>query len=185
MWRRVDPLFNDGRLCARSRLWNGRRCVALCSRAACRVYGIDSSPRHGRNRREGAGSKLSVAQSNTCSDLECAVDGVISNFGALNCLASLTTVAGALGRMVRSGGSPGALLHGTCLPLGDCFLFLQRKGSEGISPVARHEWILRLARACSIHLARQLCRLLQTHFRLLGFYGIGVSVPPSYVGVLE
>lgn len=109
-------------------------------------------------------------------------DGAISNFGALNCIPSLASVAVALRRLIRPGG-PVAL----CLIGPACFwesaYFLARghlkKAVRRMNGVATSS--LGIAVRYPSHAA--VLSAFRVGFRLIHFEGIGFCVPPSYVRI--
>ena len=116
--------------------------------------------------------------------LDLRLDGVLSNFGALNCVTSLVSVAASLARMVRSGGrlalcfmSPACLweiaFYLLCAEPGKAFRRLRGRATSSLG--------------ASVHYptGTAIVSAFQGAFRLLAFYGIGVSVPPSYVTALS
>ncbi|MBV8864173.1 MAG: methyltransferase domain-containing protein [Acidobacteriaceae bacterium] len=181
VWSWVDPLFKKGDFVLDLGCGTGVDALHLQSRGIS-VYGIDSSPKMVEvARRRGIEADCCPIERLRFFDLD--LDGVISNFGALNCLTSLCTIAGALGRMVRSGGH-----------LALCFM----------SPVCLWEIAFYLSHGRVAKAFRRLCgranssigtdvfypsgraivSAFQRDFHLLGFFGIGISVPPSYVTFL-
>src|ERR1700685_3880030 len=102
VWRRIDPLFKKSDFVLDLGCGTGIDALHLQSRGVS-VYGIDSSPRMVEvARRRGIETHCCPIEWLHYFDLR--LDGAISNFGALNCLPSLASVAGSLGRMVRPGG---------------------------------------------------------------------------------
>ncbi len=102
-------------------------------------------------------------------------DGVISNFGALNCVEDIASVARALGALVRPGGHVAICTMGRfCLweTLYYAARFRFKKALRRIS-----------GRAGDVYYptVRQLRADFSADFELLYWTGIGMLVPPSYV----
>jgi SAM-dependent methyltransferase len=181
VWRWIDPLFKQGDFVLDLGCGTGVDALHLQSRGVS-VYGIDSSSRMVELAR-GRGIVADCWPIEHLPDLDLNLDGVISNFGALNCLPSLIGVAAALGRMVRSGGYLAlCFLSHICL-WESAFYLLHAKPGKAVR---------RLQRLTDSSLGARVfypsCRTIvsafQANFRLLNFYGIGLTVPPSYVKFL-
>ncbi len=113
-------------------------------------------------------------------------DGALSNFGALNCLADRRPVAEFLARLVRPAGRVVLVLMGPLCPwellwhLGRgqvCTAFRrQRSGAEArVGPARVRVWY-----PSPLRLRREFA----PHFRPAWSAGIGVVLPPSYLGHL-
>ena len=106
---------------------------------------------------------------NVRSGENCFFDGAISNFGALNCVADLRSVAGALGALVRPGGRVAICTIGRFC----AWEMLSYKRALRRLP----------GRAGDVYYPTvgQLRRDFSKDFELLYWKGIGMLVPPSYV----
>jgi SAM-dependent methyltransferase len=181
VWSRIDLLFEKDDFVLDAGCGTGIDALHLNSRGVS-VYGIDSSPQMVEiARSRGVNAHCCPIERLEFYDLR--LDGVLSNFGALNCVESLRPVASSFARMVRPGGY-----------LALCFL----------SPVCIWEVCFHLLHADPGKAFRRLRGRAQSSigtevfypsgaaivsaftgpFRLVNFYGIGVSVPPSYVKTL-
>jgi SAM-dependent methyltransferase len=181
VWNRVDPLFKKGDFVLDLGCGTGVDALHLQSLGVS-VYGIDSSPRMVElARRRGVEADCCPIEHLQYFDLR--LDGVISNFGALNCLASLASIAGSLGRMVRSGGH-----LALCLMSRVCLWEIAFYSSHGNPRKA----FRRLRGRANSSLGAPvfypsntaIVSAFKKDFRLLNFFGIGVAVPPSYVTFL-
>lgn len=181
VWSRVDPLFEKGDFVLDLGCGTGVDALHLQSLGVS-VYGIDSSLRMVEvARRRGVEADCCPIERLQYFDLR--LDGVISNFGALNCLPSLAAIADTLGRMVRPGGhlalcfmSPLCLweiafylLHGKP---GKAFRRLRGRAHSSIGASVFYPSTAAIISA------------FRSDFCFLKLYGIGVSVPPSYVTFL-
>jgi ubiquinone/menaquinone biosynthesis C-methylase UbiE len=181
VWRWIDPLFDEGDFVLDLGCGTGLDALHLESRGVS-VYGIDSSSRMvDIAKRRGIHAYCCPIEQLQYVDLK--LDGVISNFGALNCLPSLTGVAGALARMVRSGGYLAlCFMNRVCLWESAFYLsrakptkaFRRFYGRAGSSIGAQVFYPS----------SRDIVSAFATRFRLLNLYGIGFFVPPSYVTFL-
>jgi SAM-dependent methyltransferase len=111
-------------------------------------------------------------------------DGIVSNFGALNCVASLVPLQRLVAQRLRPGG---VLLLG---------LMSRTCATEIAYFVVSRRWrqLLRRHAACAVpvdvagisvptfyHRPKDVARLLRPHARLAGRFGVGVAIPPPYL----
>ena len=115
-------------------------------------------------------------------------DGVLSNFSGLNCIPDLSFLAYDLAQVVRERGRMVVCLFGRFC-IWETFWYLAqgnvrkaarrfRQGGQSAVLSAHSElkvWY---------HSVRQLKKAFSPHFRLLGWKGVGVAVPPSYLDFL-
>jgi SAM-dependent methyltransferase len=110
------------------------------------------------------------------------IDGVFSNFAALNCVADLAPVGRGLARLVRPGGRAVLVVFGT-LAVGEWVVQLARADVRAaFRRLARGDVPARLggqAFTVRYHRARDLARALGPWFQLARRRGVGVCVPPS------
>lgn len=182
VWSRIDPLFKRGDLVLDLGCGTGVDGLHLQSRGVV-VQGIDDSPRMVEiASRRGIAVDCCAIERLQYFDMQ--LDGVISNFGALNCLASLTILANSLGRMVRSGGRL-ALCFMSRVCLWEIAFYLvhgePRKAFRRLGGRAKSS----IGAGVSYHSRRVIVSAFQRDFRLLGSFGIGLFVPPSYVKSLN
>jgi hypothetical protein len=112
-------------------------------------------------------------------------DGVFSNFAGLNCVADLHSVAGDLARLVKPGGRAVLCVFGRiCLweilwySVHGQFAKAWRRMRSGGTPARLAPGHHVSVRYPSI---AALGRDFSPHFRLRGWKGVGVAVPPSYL----
>jgi SAM-dependent methyltransferase len=181
VWNRVDPLFKQGDLVLDLGCGTGVDALHLQSRGVS-VYGIDSSPRMVEiARARGADAYCYPIERLRYLDLR--LDGALSNFGALNCVASLSSTAASLARMVRSGGYVALCFMNTVCLWEMAFYLLQGRPGKAFRRLpGRADSSLGARVSYPSHAA--IVSVFGSHFRLVTFYGIGVSVPPSYVTAL-
>jgi SAM-dependent methyltransferase len=145
------------------------------------VYAIDSSSAMVREaRRRGVNAQ--------CRDMEdlhhlpFAFDGVLSNFGALNCAASLPTVAGNLSSVLKSG-SPVALCLLGRVCLWEAMFYLLRGRWKKAFRRLRGRASSSLGFTVSYPSHQEVLEAFGKRYRLIRWQGIGLFVPPSYVPV--
>jgi len=181
VWSRVDPLFKRSDFVLDLGCGTGVDASHLQSRGVS-VYGVDSSPRMVELARQ-RGIEADCCSIERLQYFDMRLDGVISNFAALNCLPSLLTIAGSLGRMVRSGGHLAlCFMSPVCLWESAFYLLLAKPGKAFRRLRGRAE--SSMGATVFYPSGRAIVDAFQTDFRLLDVYGIGVSVPPSYVTFL-
>lgn len=178
VWRWIDPLFKEGYFVLDLGCGTGIDAEHLESRGVS-VYGIDSSSRmvEAARRRGIRADRFPIEQ---LQHIGLKVDGVISNFGVLNCLPSLTEIAGALARMVRPGGHLALCFIGRFCLWESIFYLSQAKPDKAFR--RRHgSASSSLGVRVFYPSPREIVSAFEAKFRLLDSHGIGFFVPPSYV----
>jgi ubiquinone/menaquinone biosynthesis C-methylase UbiE len=181
VWRRIDPLFKKGDFVLDAGCGTGIDARHLALRGVS-VYAIDSSSEMVEvARSRGVNAHCCPIERLEYFDLR--LDGVLSNFGALNCVESLAPVASSFARMVRSGGHLALCFFSTVCIWEICFYLLRATPGKAF----------RRLRGCAdssigIHVlypsAAAIVSAFEGPFRLVNSYGIGLFVPPSYVKAL-
>jgi SAM-dependent methyltransferase len=112
-------------------------------------------------------------------------DGLLSNFGGLNCIEDLSAVAGDLARLLKPGAPALLCIFGrSCL--WEVFWYLGHgNASKAFRRFGRDGSLARLGGAVTIRVhypsVREITRAFAPHFSLRRWKGVGVAVPPSYV----
>ena len=180
--RHVTALFHEGQSVLDLGCGTGDDAMAL-SRAGVRVTGIDSSAamvRIARNRGVDA-RQMAIER---VAQMGERFDGVISNFGAMNCVERLTDLREPLARMIGPGGwMVLCFLNRFCLWETSWYM------ARGQFRKSLRRWKGE-SRALGIRVfypsARDIEASLCPEFKLMRRAGIGVCVPPSYVkGISE
>jgi SAM-dependent methyltransferase len=182
VWRHIDPLFKKGDFVLDLGCGTGVDGLHFQSRGVS-VYAIDGSPQMVEvARRRGVDAH--------CFSIECLehfdfqLDGVISNFGVLNCVESLAAITSTLAGMVRARGYVVlCFLNRFCL--WEIAFYLLRgqpsKAFRRLSGRAKSS----IGAMVFYPSAAQIVSAFRANFRLVNSYGIGFCVPPSYVGFLS
>src|SRR6266478_3974601 len=102
VWRRLDKLFNDGDALLDLGCGTGEDALHFM-RLGMSVRAIDASAEMVSIAR-GRGVHASVLDIEQLNRVQGCFDGVVSNFGALNCVANLHAIRPALARLIRPGG---------------------------------------------------------------------------------
>jgi ubiquinone/menaquinone biosynthesis C-methylase UbiE len=182
VWSRVDPLFKSGDFVLDLGCGTGVDALHLASRGVS-VYGIDSSPQMVELAR-GRGIQADCCPIERVQYCDKRLDGAISNFGALNCLPSLTIIADSLARMVRSGGHLALCFMGKVCLWEIAFYLLRAKPGKALRRL-RGRADSSIGATVFYPSRRAIVAAFQTDFRLLKCYGVGLFVPPSYVTALS
>jgi ubiquinone/menaquinone biosynthesis C-methylase UbiE len=178
VWRFITPLFPAGSSVLDIGCGTGDDAVALRARGVC-VTGIDASPEMVRIARE-RGIHANVRRAEDLSGLQGSFDGILSNFGALNCVQDLQGMREPLARLMRPGGGLAICLMGrVCawetiwyLLRGDLARATRRWSGEASSSLASRVFYPAVA---------NVRHALAPDFTLHSWHGIGLAVPPSYV----
>jgi ubiquinone/menaquinone biosynthesis C-methylase UbiE len=178
VWRCIEPLFPPGSGVLDVGCGTGDDAVALQSRGV-QVTGIDASPEMVRIARE-RGVHASVCRAEHLSDVQGSFDGVLSNFGALNCVQDLAVLREPLARMTRRDGWLAiCVMSRFCawetfwyLLRGDLTRATRRWSSETSSTLAQRVFYPTVA---------SVRRAFAPDFTLQSWHGVGLAVPPSYV----
>ena len=191
VWRYIDPLFQAGDRVLDLGCGTGADAARLASRGI-EVHAMDASGAMvtcTQRRVESAGlgqrvttQVLAIEELDQLSGSE-DFDGVLSNFGAMNCVADVIAVAKNLARFVRPGGNVALCVLGRfCLwetlwylaaaDLGKAF----RRWDDGA------EATLGSGSSFAVYYpsVREIRNAFEPRFRLKSVRGIGVCVPPSY-----
>lgn len=181
VWRVVDRVFQSGDEILDVGCGTGEDAVHL-GRRGIHVSAIDASHEMVKvaSARGVAATQLGVEE---LDRIHATYDGVLSDFGALNCTADLSTVAGFLARLVRPRGHAViCLLNRTCaweivwfalhLRWRTAFRRLRRSGVPSSLGLTVH-----------YPSASQVRHAFEPAFELLHSTAVGLFVPPSYASL--
>lgn len=179
VWRRIDKLFGPGDRVLDLGCGTGIDAAHLMKRGVA-IEGLDASTQ-----------MVQLARSRGVPAYRCRIedlhavdgvfDGALSNFGALNCIEDLQSVSSNLARLIRvSGYFAGCWIGRFCWWETAWYL------AHGNLPKARRRWRYRswsesFDMPVFYPSRKQIVRAFGHHFQLVGWYGIGMAVPPSYV----
>ncbi len=189
VWRRLDANFKAGDRVLDLGCGTGEDAVYLASRGA-RVVAIDRSLRMVEVTRKkvqaaGLGARIEVRQAGieeleeVASALEPPFDGVLSNFGALNCVADLPTVARALVGVLRPGATAVLCVMGPLVPWEWAWFLVRGRPREAFRRLRRGGVLWRGLRVRYPGI-RNLRRAFEPSFRVRRVAAVGALVPPSY-----
>ena len=176
--RRIEPLFSAGSLLLDIGCGTGDDALALQARGL-RVTGIDASPQMVRTARE-RGVDASLRRAEDISDLHGSFDGILSNFGALNCVQDLQGMRGPLARLMRPGGWLAICLMGRVCAW-ESIWYLLRRDPKRATRRWSGEATSSLAARVFYPTVANVRHAFAPDFTLHSWHGIGLAVPPSYV----
>jgi ubiquinone/menaquinone biosynthesis C-methylase UbiE len=184
VWRSLDATFRPGERVLELNCGTGEDAVHLAARGV-RVTATDCSARmldmtRAKVERAGLSGMIEIAQL-AIEDLPAAgtFDGVLSNFGGLNCVADLSAVSDGLAAMVRPGGRLLLCLMGP-VAVWEWGWFLARGEPRKAFRRLRHggaRWRGLAIRYPTIGAVR---RAFAPHFTQRRVAAIGALIPPSY-----
>lgn len=183
VWRHLLPLFRCGDAVLDLGCGTGEDASHL-TRLGVRVSAIDASPSMVRIA-QSRGVSAEVGNIEELQALHVVFDGVISNFGALNCVPHFSSLRNPLAMLIRSGGHLAICLMGRfCLSESLHFIrkFQFRKAARRWRGQAYAE---RLELPVYYPSASAVTRALMPEFRLVSRTGIGLAVPPSGIANLS
>jgi ubiquinone/menaquinone biosynthesis C-methylase UbiE len=183
VWRSLDPLFRLGQGVLDLGCGTGEDAFHLM-RAGVRVRAIDSSEEMVRIA-SSRGIEANVLSIEDIGEIKDCFDGVLSNFGALNCVDNLNSLRVPLARLIRSGGHLAICLLGRF-----CFWETASYLFRGQIRKAARRWSGRSISSLlgvNVHYPslKQTRSAFAPDFELLCWSGIGLFVPPSYIGGLS
>jgi ubiquinone/menaquinone biosynthesis C-methylase UbiE len=112
-------------------------------------------------------------------------DGAFSNFGALNCVEDLGTLARNLGRLLRPGATALLCLMGPCCMWEVAWYLAHGKAQKALRRLRLAGVTAKVGDGPPVHViypsVQSLVRTFAPEFRLQSLKGIGVAVPPSYI----
>lgn len=190
VWRRLEARFHAGDHLLEINCGTGRDAIWLAQRRV-RVLATDSSPAMleaaRRNVREVGAASLVEVRCLSIEDIAGGAiaevgpfDGLLSNFGGLNCVQDLAAVGAGLARQVRSGGYAVLCVMGPAVPWEWAWFLLRGKPATAFRRFRRAgvTWRGMTIKYPSI---RTLRRAWSPGFHLERVAALGALLPPTYV----
>jgi SAM-dependent methyltransferase len=179
VWRRLDTLFKDGDTLLDLGCGTGEDAVHFM-RHGMSVRAIDASCEMVRIARS-RGVDASVLDIEQLNRVQGCFDGVISNFGAFNCLANLHAIRPVLARLIRPGGHLAVCILGHFCLWETAWRLLQGKPRKAGRRWRCKQFSASLQIPVRFLSVRNLARAFHPEFTLRDWRGVGAFVPPSYV----
>src|SRR5262249_45972639 len=179
VWKRLDALFRPGDTLLDLGCGTGEDAVHFMN-SRIRVCAIDASPEMVRiacSRGVNA-ARLPIEEIGTVRG---SFDGVISNFGALNCVPKLDLLRGSLARLVRPGGYLAICLLGCFCLWETAWYLLRARPRTAFRRWARQGVVSALGVRVLYPSTNQLRQAFAPDFSLVDWCGVGISIPPSYI----
>jgi ubiquinone/menaquinone biosynthesis C-methylase UbiE len=176
VWREIDPLFHAGERILDIGCGTGEDAAHFAARGIA-VRAIDASPAMVAAA-NGRGVAAEVCRAENLAHFEGTFDGAVSNFGALNCVEDLSSVAESLAGVIRPGGRVAVCLLGRC-----CAWETLHYGVRLQFHKAFRRWAGRTTAPIAVWYptAGEVRAVFAYGFAVQRWTGIGLLVPPSYV----
>lgn len=179
VWHHIEPLFRDGDRVLDLGCGTGEDALHLTKRGIS-VQAIDSSLQMVRIAISRGVNATQLSLENL-DRLQGVYDGAISNFGALNCVERIDLVSDALARLIRPGGHVALCIMGRFCLWETAWYTLKRKLSKAERRWGGRSFSNSLGMWVHYSSRKQLRNGFAPHFELIGWRGIGLAVPPSFV----
>ena len=180
VWRCIDRIFQAGDRVLDIGCGTGEDAKHLANRGV-RVHAIDASPAMIALAASRGGFSTEVRTAEEIISVAGTFDGALSNFGALNCVEDWAALAAGLAERIRPGGRLVICTLGKFCLWEALYYGLRLNFRRALRRSARGT--IRTSLGISVHYptVRQMTSAFAPHFRSLGWTGVGVFVPPSYV----
>jgi SAM-dependent methyltransferase len=182
VWRVIAPLFPGGSGVLDIGCGTGDDAVFLQARGI-HVTGIDASVEMVRIARE-RGVEATVRRVEDLGSIRGSFEGVLSNFGALNCVGKLADLREPVAQLMCPGGWLAICLIGRVC-VWETIWYLLRGDLSRATRRWRGEASSSLASRVFYPTVAGVRRALAPDFTLHSWHGIGITVPPSYVTGIE
>ena len=179
VWRRLDILFEGADLLLDLGCGTGEDALHFM-RNGISVRAFDASAEMVRIARR-RGVDASVLGIEEINRVQGDFDGVISNFGAFNCVGDLDTIRGPLARLIGPGGHLAVCILGQFCLWETAWYLLRGEPRKACRRWGSEHWGASLRIPVRFLSVRQLARAFHPEFALRDWRGIGAFVPPSYV----
>jgi SAM-dependent methyltransferase len=179
VWRWIDPLFQPGDSILDLGCGTGADAVHMMNRGL-HVTGVDASTEMVLMARAGGVEAQQLALENL-DRLDRLYDGIVSNFGVLNCIDDLQALGIQLGRLMRRGSCLAICLMGPVCLWETCHYLKRSRPRKAFRRWGSGGSVASVGVHLNYPSIRQIRSAFQNHFKLLTWFGIGLTVPPSYI----
>ena len=193
VWKELDRCFYPGQRILELNCGTGVDAVHLAKRGV-EVLACDIAPRmiqiafqRWRTLRDARRVDFRVMATEQIAGLagQGPFDGAFSNFGGLNCVRDLSSVARDLARLLKPGATALLCMGGRSVAWEIIWYLGQRNPRKALRRFQRGGTVGCLAEGVMVEVhypsARAMARMFSPEFCLLRLKGVGVAVPPSYL----
>ena len=193
VWKELEKTFHPGHRVLDIGCGTGADACFLSERGV-HVVACDSSPRmiavasqRLTNHREAGLVELQLLAAEEIATLQGSApwDGAFSNFGALNCVRDMRSLARDIASLLRPGATALLCLMGPCCLWEILWYLAQAKTAKAFRRFHLEGSTARLSGGASVHVyypsVRSLAHAFAPEFSLESVKGIGIAVPPSYL----
>ena len=193
VWRELDRTFHTGERVLEIGCGTGVDACHLAERGV-QVLACDSSPRmlavatrRMKNNHQLGRVQPQLLAAEEIASLRCSqrFDGAFSNFGALNCVKDLRSLATDLASLLRTGASALLCWMGPCCMWEILWYFARAQPAKALRRLHRGGITARLDGGALVPVyypsLHSLAQAFAPEFSLKSVKGIGVAVPPSYL----
>jgi ubiquinone/menaquinone biosynthesis C-methylase UbiE len=178
VWRHIGPLFKPGQSVIDLGCGTGEDALTLIQ-AGLDVRAFDASPEMVKIARS-RGVNARTLRIEDLHRVHESCDGILSNFGALNCVEDLEALREPLGRLVRPGGYLAICVIGRFCFWETAWALLRAQPAKAFRRW-RGSAMSSLGFRVYYPSKRHLEAALGPQFSLVNWRGIGLFVPPSYI----
>jgi len=182
VWRRIDALFGPGDVLLDVGCGTGEDAAHLAGRGV-RVHATDPSPAMIRIAAQRGGFTTAVAGGEEIEQSTVSYDGVLSNFGALNCVADPAKVARKLAAVIRPGGRVALCTMGRFCLWETTYYAVRMNVGKALRRLSRDPLMTSLGVAIHYPSIATLREAFEPDFTCERWVGVGLFVPPSYVRI--
>ena len=193
VWPELDQAFPPGSRVLEVGCGTGYDACHLAKRGV-EVVACDSSPEmiavttariHAEGLQKLVQPKLLRADEISSLQGSTSFDGVFSNFGALNCVPDINSLARDLAALLAPGASALLCWMGSCCAWETLRYLAQGEGRKAFRRLRREGVSARLADGVFVHVhypsVSKVTRSFAPGFKVKSIKGVGIAVPPSYV----
>ncbi|HSU30419.1 MAG TPA: class I SAM-dependent methyltransferase [Bryobacteraceae bacterium] len=179
VWRWIDPLFQPGDSILDLGCGTGADAVHMMN-YGLHVTGVDASTEMASLARASGVEAQHLALENL-DRLDGVYDGVISNFGVLNCVDDLRGLGIQLSRLTRRNSYLAVCVMGPVCLWETCHYLKRTRPRKAFRRWRRGGSVASMGVSLSYPTIHQIRSAFQNHFKLVTWVGIGLAVPPSYI----
>jgi SAM-dependent methyltransferase len=179
VWRHIDPLFQPGETIFDIGCGTGEDALHFTD-TGLKVRAIDASPEMVSLARS-RGVHATIMRLENMDQMQGRFDGVVSNFGVLNCVGGLNTIGQSLARLIRPGGYFAICILGRFCLWETAWYLMHGRPRKAFRRWSGESYSSSLGIRVFYAAVKQIQKELRPYFELDRWCGIGLAVPPSYI----